>query len=114
MLHSTPEEQLASWLFLRWMLEPDQQEKWVEVTGLFPLRDSLIGRLDDYARSHPQWVAALSLIADGKSPPQLASWRQVRIMMGDGFDAMFRANTPAGRVAEILAIMDRTARDLSP
>jgi len=34
-------------------------------------------------------------------------------MLGDGFDAMFRANTPAGRVAEILAIMDRTAGDLS-
>jgi hypothetical protein len=45
--------------------------------------------------------------------PQLASWRQVRVMLGDGFDAMFRANTPAGRVAEILAIMDRTAGDLS-
>jgi len=43
----------------------------------------------------------------------LASWRQVRVMLGDGFDAMFRSDTPAGRVAEILAIMDRTADDLA-
>jgi hypothetical protein len=35
------------------------------------------------------------------------------VMVGDGFDAMFRSNTPAGRVAEILAIMERAASDLS-
>jgi hypothetical protein len=70
--------------------------------------------LDVYARSHAQWAAAVKLIPYGQGHPQLGSWRQVRIMMGDGFEAMFRTNTPAGRVAEILAIMDRTARDLSP
>lgn len=114
LLTSTPEEQLASWLFLRWMLDPEQQKKWVEVTGMFPLRTSLQMQLNDYARSHPQWAAAAQLIPQGKGLPQLASWRQVRSMIGDGFDAMFRSDTPAGRVAEILAIMDRTARDLSP
>jgi ABC-type glycerol-3-phosphate transport system substrate-binding protein len=114
MLQSTSKEQLAAWLFMSWMLEPEQQEKWVEVTGLFPLRSSLEVALDDYARTHPQWEAALRLVPDGRAQPHLASWRQVRVMIGDGFDAMFRADTPAGRVAEILAIMDRTARDLSP
>ena len=113
-LKSTPQQQLAAWLFLRWMLASQQQEKWVEVTGLFPLRTSMQPSLDAYARSHPQWAAAVKLLPDGQGQPQLASWRQVRIMIGDGFDAMFRTNTPSGRVAEILAIMDRTARDLSP
>lgn len=113
-LESTPEEQLASWLFVRWMLDPERQQKWVEVTGLYPLRNSMQASLDSYARSHPQWEAAVQLLPQGQSQPQLGSWRQVKIMMGDGFDAMFRANTPAGRVAEILAIMDRTARDLAP
>ena len=41
-LKSTPEEQLASWLFIRWMLDAEQQKEWVEVTGLFPLRTSLL------------------------------------------------------------------------
>ena len=61
MLNSTPEKQLASWLFMRWMLESEQQREWVEVTGLFPLRTSLLENLRDYARSHPQWVAAVAL-----------------------------------------------------
>ncbi|HET6845344.1 MAG TPA: extracellular solute-binding protein [Anaerolineales bacterium] len=113
-LKSTPQQQLASWLFLRWMLAPEQQGKWVEVTGLFPIRTSMQSTLAGYTRSHPQWAAAVSLLGFAQGYPQLASWRQVRVIMADGFDAMYRANTPAGRVAEILAIMDRTARDVSP
>ena len=112
-LKSTPEQQLAAWLFVRWMLAPDKQAKWVENTGLFPLRTSSLDLLNDYKNSHPQWAAAVALIPKGQIQPQLASWRKVRVMLGDGFDSMFRTNTPAGRVAEILAIMESTARDLS-
>jgi multiple sugar transport system substrate-binding protein len=112
-LKSTPEEQLASWLFIRWLLSAQNQRKWVEATGLFPLRSSVRGLVGEYARSHPQWAAAVEYIPEAQTQPQLASWRQIRTMLGDGFDAMFRSNTPAGRVAEILAIMDRTASDLS-
>ncbi len=112
-LKSTPEQQLAAWLFVRWMLSPEKQKKWVEVTGLFPLRTSSLNLLGDYRDSHPQWAAAVDLLPQAQIQPQLASWRKVRVMLGDGFDSMFKANTPSGRVAEILAIMETTSRDLS-
>ena len=112
-LKSTPEQQLASWLFVRWLLSPDNQKKWVEVKGLFPLRNSALELLGDYQKSHPQWAAAVDLLPQAEMEPQLASWRKVRVMIGDGFDAMFRSNTPTGRVAEVLAIMESTARDLT-
>ena len=95
------------------MLSAENQKKWVEATGLFPLRTSMLASLGDYEKSHPQWSAAVDLIPTAQNQPQLASWRQVRVMVGDGFDAMFRSNTPSGRVAEILAIMERAASDLS-
>jgi multiple sugar transport system substrate-binding protein len=110
---STAQRQLATWLFVRWLLSTENQVKWVEATGLFPLRSSEIPLLTSYEQSHPQWVAAVDLIPDASIQPQLASWREVRVMVGDGFDAMFRSNTPSGRVAEILAIMQRAASDLS-
>jgi ABC-type glycerol-3-phosphate transport system substrate-binding protein len=112
-LKSSPEQQLAAWLFVRWLLSPESQARWVQATGLFPLRMSAVALLSEYSRSHPQWTAALEYIPEVQTQPQLESWRQVRVMLGDGFDAMFRSNTPAGRVAEILAIMDRTASDLA-
>ena len=113
LLNSTPEQQLASWLFVRWMLSPENQAKWVEALGLFPLRTSSMDMLKDYSSSHPQWNAALALLPTAKNQPQLASWRIVRIMLGDGFSSIFRENIPAGRIAATLADMDSTVRDLS-
>ncbi len=112
-LKSTPEQQLASWLFIRWMLSPQIQAKWVETTGLFPLRVSSLDLLSDYRDSHPQWAAALALLPQGQIQPQLASWRAVRNMLGDGFENMFRVNVPSGQVAVILAQMESTSRELS-
>jgi ABC-type glycerol-3-phosphate transport system substrate-binding protein len=110
---SSPEQQLASWLFVRWLLSPENQKKWVEVNGMFPLRASALELLGDYQKSHPQWAQAVDLLPQAQMEPQLASWRKIRVMIGDGFRAMFQSNTPAGRVAEILAIMETTSRDLA-
>ncbi len=112
-LRSTPEQQLASWLFVRWLLSPENQKKWVEVEGMFPLRTSTLEMLGDYQKSHPQWAAAVGLLSQAQMEPQLASWRKVRIMIGDGFSAMFQSNTPVGRIAEVLAIMENTAGDIT-
>ncbi len=112
-LKSTPPQQLAAWLFVRWLLSPENQKNWVEATGLFPLRKSELQQLDSYGKSHPQWTTAVALLPQATIEPQLASWQQVMVMVGDGFDAMFRSNTPTGRVAEILAIMGTAATDLS-
>lgn len=112
-LKSPPQKQLAAWLFIRWLLSPENQKAWVEATGLYPLRTSELAQLDAYRSSHPQWSEAVDLLPQATIQPQLASWRQVVIMVGDGFDAMFRSNTPPGRVAQILAIMGTTANDLS-
>lgn len=112
-MNSTPEEQLASWLFIRWLLEPEQDARWVESTHLFPLRTSSLELLGDYRKTHLQWMQAIDLLPESISQPQLASWRKVRVMLGDGFGHMFRVNVPSGQVAAILAQMESISRDLS-
>ena len=118
-LKSTPEQQLASWLFVRWMLSPENQTKWVETLGLFPLRASSMELLKDYGNSHPQWNAALALLPNAGIQPQLASWRKVQIMLGDGFSYMFLPgldNQPAiasNQPAAVLNQMDSIAGELS-
>lgn len=113
MLNSTPEKQLAAWIFIRWMLEPKQDARWVETTHLFPLRASTSGLLGAYRDSHPQWADAAALLPHGVLQPQLASWRIVKIMLGDGFSDMFRrTDLTSGQVAKVLAQMEATAREL--
>ena len=109
--------QLAAWLFMRWMLAPENQARWVQSTGLFPLRTSTMDLLTDYGTTHPQWADAVKLLPDGKITPQLAAWRLVRVMLGDGFADMFdtirHPDITEGQVPVILRQMDDTATDLN-
>ena len=112
-LNSTPEKQLAAWLFARWLLDNKQDARWVEATHLFPIRTSTLDLLGDYEKTHPQWMQAVKLLPQGEIQPQLASWREVKTMLGDGFEHMYRVSVPSGQVPAILAQMQSTASDLS-
>jgi multiple sugar transport system substrate-binding protein len=112
LLDSSDEQQLASWLFVRWLLSPENQARWVLSTGLFPVRASSMTELADYRNEHPQWAAAVDLLPQGQPQPELAAWRMVRVIMGDGFDHIFRMDIPSGQVAATLAEMDRIVTEL--
>jgi ABC-type glycerol-3-phosphate transport system substrate-binding protein len=109
--------QLASWLFIRWMLSPDVQAHWVQSTGLFPLRSSTMDLLADYSASHPQWTDSVELLSSGEMTPKLSSWKNVRVMLEDGFRDMFdtirHPDITDGQVSLILRQMDETAEDLN-
>ena len=112
-LKSAEEDQMAVWLFVRWLLEKEQDARWVEATHNFPLRTSTMDLLGDYEKNHAQWKQAVELIPLGELQPQLGSWRTIKVMLGDGFDHMYRVNVSSGQVAAILAQMESLAKDLS-
>jgi hypothetical protein len=99
------------------MLSADNQARWVQSTGLFPLRSSTMNSLADYAKSHPQWAEAVKLLPQGEPTPQLASWRLVRVMLEDGFREMFdtirHPDLTDGQVPLLLRQMDSTAEELN-
>ena len=73
--------------------------------------------LADYSGSHPQWAESVKLLPEGKNTPKLASWRNVRTMLEDGFRDMFdtirHPDLTDGQVPLILKQMDDTAQDLN-
>jgi ABC-type glycerol-3-phosphate transport system substrate-binding protein len=117
MFESDDVTQLASWLFIRWILSAEIQARWVQSTGLFPLRTSTMELLGGYSASHPQWAGAVNLLSEGATTPKLASWRLVRVMLEDGFRDMFdtirHPDLTDGQVPLILKQMDDTAEDLN-
>ena len=115
--NSDEETQLASWLFIRWMLTSENQVKWIQSTGLFPLRSSTLDLLADYSASHPQWAEAVQLLPQGQKYPQLSSWRVVKFMMSDAFRDMFdvirHPDITDGQISLILRQMEETAQELN-
>lgn len=110
-LKSTAARQLAAWLFIRWMLEPQRQARWVAETGLLPVRTSALDLLKSERSSNPQWSAALDLIPLAKTYPQTARWGLASRVMADGFTAYF-GSFPNATLEGVLGVMDATLKEL--
>jgi multiple sugar transport system substrate-binding protein len=111
-LRSSPEKQLAAWLFTRWLLSSENQASWVVATGMLPLRTSTYDALAGYRRSHPQWVSAVVYMDNMAAQPQLASWRKARPVLGDAANFLFRNDLRLDQIPGLLTQMDETVQEL--
>ena len=108
----TPEENLASWLVLKWLLSPKSGATFTEAHGTFPVRESMLKYLDDYASGHPQWSTAQALLTNARPEPGLKSWDKVRWILGDVGTQIFRYYFTPDRIPATLELMDETAAEL--
>ena len=111
-LKSSPEKQLAAWLFARWLLSPESQAQWVEATGLFPLRHSVMDMIGPFLLASPQWGAAIATLPNAQDVPQMASWRKIRYVLEDGMTVLFQENLPQDKLPALLVEMDSMAQEL--
>jgi ABC-type glycerol-3-phosphate transport system substrate-binding protein len=106
-------QQVAAWLFLRWLLSPENQAQWVEATDLFPLRASVSALVGPYRAASPQWEAAVNLLPTALGVPHQASWGKVRYVLEDGANLLFQANLPSGQIPSLLDEMQSLADGIS-
>ncbi|MFW6313522.1 MAG: ABC transporter substrate-binding protein [Spirochaetota bacterium] len=87
---TTPEQQLAAWLFIRWMSEPEQQAEWVRASNYFPVRKSVADNLGDYFVENPTFETAFAILqeSDTKAEPPYAGYDEVRDLMAGAFNAI--------------------------
>ncbi len=112
LLPSTPEKQLAAWLFVRWLTQPENQARWVEATASLPLRGAAQEQLTSYRQSHPQWAAAVDALPYAVAEPALPSWAQVRWALQDATTQLYRAYFTADGIPEMLKFLQETVDDL--
>ncbi|MFU8771813.1 MAG: extracellular solute-binding protein [Anaerolineales bacterium] len=112
MLRSSNEEQLASWIFMKWLVSPEVQAQWVEKTGVFPVRASTLEHLAAFTAENPQWAAAAELLPHARSEPSLPSWSIVRWAVSDVGTQTFRYYFEASRIPDMLDLLDSTAAEL--
>jgi len=72
---STPEQQLASWLFVKWFTQPAQQEEWSRQSGYFPVRRSTARDIASYFR------ISYGLLENGQAEPWVIGYGAVRQMI---------------------------------
>lgn len=106
----TAEEELASWLFLRWLILPRHQARLAESAGSIPAAQSAIELMDDYAQAHPWWQESLVWLPEANVLPPSPQWRQIRPVLEDSFWQMLQP-TPLP-IPTLLEQMDETIRSI--
>jgi multiple sugar transport system substrate-binding protein len=112
MFASTPPQQLAAWLFMKWLASPSNHARLVEVSSSFPLCASELSYLEGYKNRYPQWNAALKLIPSARGEPPFPSWGVVRWALSDATTQLFRSYFTTDQVPTLLNYLDRTASEI--
>ncbi len=92
--NTTPEEQLAAWIFIKWFTTPEIQARWDQISGYFPTRAGTSEFLGDFFTENPQWASAVELLPFSYYEPQLISYTAVRDRATAAFNEIMQL--PAG------------------
>jgi multiple sugar transport system substrate-binding protein/sn-glycerol 3-phosphate transport system substrate-binding protein len=107
---TTPERQLAAWLFVRWFSEPEQQAEWVTISNYFPVRYSVADNLGDYFKQNPRFEEAFNILqtSDTKAEPPYLGYSEIR----DLVNAAYNAIIDGADVAETLQELEDEANEI--
>jgi multiple sugar transport system substrate-binding protein len=112
-LKSSPAQQLASWLFARWLALPRVQARLAAAGGLLPVRKSAIDLMKDYANANPQWAQAAGWLAGQVQPlPVQPWWRVTQPVLEDASSQVFQVFITPEKIPDILMELDATIQEL--
>ena len=111
-LRSTPEQEMASWLFIKHLTSAENQAAWIEASGYLPTHFSTAAMLADYIAAVPQYQSTMAIAELGLGEPEtFTAWYSVRRAFGDAAAELYAATTEE-EVITILAELDITAAEL--
>ena len=86
---TTPEQELAAWLFVKWFTGPEQNVRWARISNYFPVRHSAADLMGDYLEANPVYKTAFDLLPYSTYEAQwCACYEDVRRMMSDSYSAI--------------------------
>ena len=107
-LRTSPNQQLAAWLFVEWFSEPQNDLRWSLETGALPLHRGAAEapEMASYVEQNPQFKTASQMLVYARTEPAIKRWPDVRellslaakaVCLGEAQpnDALLAANTAA-------------------
>ena len=88
LIKSTPEQELAAWLFLKHYASADMQAKWARAVEGFPIRGSAFEQMDKYIEENPAYGRLIAFLPEGRSEPSVPGYGFIRGAMSDAITAI--------------------------
>ena len=106
---TTPEQELAAWLFVKWFTEPEQNVRWGLISNYFPVRHSAADLMTDYLADNPTYKQAFDLLPYTTYEAQwCACYEDVRRQMSDAYSEIL----DGADIEQTLALMKTFPTDL--
>lgn len=112
-LETSPERQLAAWVFARWLAQPENGASLARAASALPVRIRALQQLSAASSGTAQEAAALALLPAARPEPPLASWGDVRWAIGDAATQLFRYYFVIDQVPNLAELLDDTAQELN-
>jgi ABC-type glycerol-3-phosphate transport system substrate-binding protein len=111
-LKSTPEQELASWLFIKFLTSAENQATYIKNSGYLPTHFSTEEMLADYFATVPQYESTVAVAQLGYAEPDIfPAWSSVRRALSDAAAQLYAATSEEDVIA-ILAQLDLDAAEL--
>ena len=88
---TTPEKQLASWLFMKWFADAQQTAKWSITSSYMPVRKSAANDAalkDSWSKTDPQGKQAFDLNGTSQPEPNVRGQQDVRTVIEDAITSV--------------------------
>jgi len=110
-LTTTPQQQLASWILVKWLSTTRSDLRWALATGALPMHRSIkySPQMETYFRQIPQYETACQLLGYAHLEPTVPKWLAVRAVLVDAAETMC---APSTNPEHVLAAADDAADHL--
>jgi basic membrane lipoprotein Med (substrate-binding protein (PBP1-ABC) superfamily)/ABC-type glycerol-3-phosphate transport system substrate-binding protein len=85
---TTPEGELAAWLFIKYYTDTESQATWAKASEYFPVRASVAEGLADYFAENPAYKTAFDMLEFGRFEPPTPGYDVVRTKVGEAMAAI--------------------------
>jgi multiple sugar transport system substrate-binding protein/sn-glycerol 3-phosphate transport system substrate-binding protein len=85
---TTPERELAAWLFIKYYTSPEVQATWAAASGYFPVRYSVAAGLTDYFEANPTFKTAFDMLQYGVAEPPVPGYDFARDLASEAMAAI--------------------------
>ena len=80
---TTPAQELAAWLFLKFFSKPVIQAKWIDAGNGLPTRIGAVEALDDNFSAHPAYQHVFDMLKYGHFEPSVPGYDSIRDLVSE-------------------------------
>ena len=110
-LAGEPEEQLASWIFIKWLIKPNRQAEQALAGYTLPLTKSARDIIRQETNTISGWQEIIDSLETAGMEPNHSSWSTVRWTVSDATKQLYQWYFEKEQIPTLLRLLDRTANE---